>query len=95
MRFAWDPAKSDWDLRTRGFDFAHAARIFEGRTVEVLDDRTDYGEHRWKALGTVDAQVLVVVYADRQDQTGKVRRIISARVANAKERKSHEEEAGD
>ena len=48
----------------------------------MIDDRADYGEVRVKAIGEVDATVLVVIYTDRDD----VRWIISARLANKKER---------
>ncbi|MFM8606595.1 MAG: BrnT family toxin [Hyphomicrobiales bacterium] len=56
--------------------------IFDGPVQTVIDDRKDYGEVRLIALGEVDGVVLVVVYTDR----GDVRRIISARYANKKER---------
>ena len=45
-----DPAKSDANLRERGFDFAFASLIFEGLTVDVEDRRQDYGEQRMVAL---------------------------------------------
>ena len=48
----------------------------------MIDDRADYGEVRVKAIGEVDTTVLVVIYTDRDD----VRWIISARLANKKER---------
>jgi uncharacterized DUF497 family protein len=50
--------------------------------VETPDDRRAYGETRVRAIGAIDADVLVVVYTDRND----IRRIISARKANRKER---------
>jgi uncharacterized DUF497 family protein len=56
--------------------------IFEGDTIEWPDDRQDYGELRVRAVGEVDGLVLHVVFTDR----GDVRRIISARVADRKER---------
>ena len=31
--FEWDEAKSAANLRTRGFDFAYAALIFDGPTI--------------------------------------------------------------
>jgi len=46
------------------------------------DDRRDYGEARVRAIGEVDGVVLHVVFTDR----GDVRRIISARLADRKER---------
>jgi uncharacterized DUF497 family protein len=82
MQFEWDEAKHEWTRRSRGLGFDVAARIFEGPTFEVPDERRDYGELRMVALGAVEEEVLVVVYTDRSD----VRRIISARRANRKER---------
>lgn len=80
--FEWDRAKSDANLLRRGFDFAYAARIFEGPTVEMDDDRADYGESRVQALGRVGPDTLFVVFTWR----GGIRRIISARLADRKER---------
>ena len=82
MRFDWDLAKNARNRRERGFGFDFAGLIFEGDTIEWTDDRTDYGEVRVRALGEVDGVVLHVVFTDR----GDVRRIISARLANRKER---------
>jgi uncharacterized DUF497 family protein len=82
MLFEWDDEKSNRNVRDRQLDFATAALIFDGPVQTVIDDRKDYGEVRLIALGEVDGVVLVVVYTDR----GDVRRIISARYANKKER---------
>ncbi|HIJ37453.1 MAG TPA: BrnT family toxin [Rhodospirillaceae bacterium] len=80
--FEWDDEKNEDNLRERGFDFAHAARIFEAPVLEMDDTRTDYGERRIQAIGRVGADILFVVYTWRRE----VRRIISARRANRKER---------
>ena len=82
MRFDWDAAKSERNWQERGFGFDFATLIFEGDTIEWADERCDYGEARVRAIGEVDGLVLHVVFTDR----GDVRRIISARVANKKER---------
>jgi len=83
MEFEWDDGKSNQNLLQRGFGFDYAALVFEGPTVEAVDDRRGYGEHRVRAIGEVEGNVLVVVYTDRSG----VRRIISARKANRKERR--------
>jgi uncharacterized protein len=83
MLFEWDEAKSRRALSERGFGFDHAVRIFLGPTLEKHDVRRDYGEVRIQAIGATDGDVLFVVYTDR----GDVRHIISARLANRKERK--------
>lgn len=80
--FEWDEAKSEANLRERGFDFAYAAGIFDGPLLEVDDTRADYGERRVQAIGKVGHDLLFVVYTWR----GDIRRIISARLANRKER---------
>jgi len=55
---------------------------FEGNTIELPDNRRDYGEARVRAIGEVDRLVFHVVFIDR----GDLRRIISARLADRKER---------
>ena len=82
MRFDWDPAKNGRNQQERGFGFDLAALIFKGETIEWPDDRRDYGEMRVRAIGEVDGVVLHVVFTDR----GDVRRVISARLADRKER---------
>lgn len=87
MRFEWDAAKSDVNLRERGFDFEFASLIFDGPTFEVEDRRKDYGEHRIVAIGAADGIHLTVVYTDRQEAEGQIlRRIISAHRSNRRER---------
>ena len=82
MDFDWHDAKHEKNLEERGFGFDFAAQIFLGRVLTRVDDREDYGEVRVKAIGEVDGIILVVIYTDRDD----VRWIISARLANKKER---------
>jgi uncharacterized protein len=84
MEFEWDDAKSERNRRERGFDFATAALIFAGPVQTIVDERRDYGEERIIAIGEIDGEVLLLVYTDR----GQVRRIISARRANRKERET-------
>lgn len=85
--FEWDEAKSEANFRERGFDFAYAALIFDGPTLEWHDMRRDYGERRIQAIGQVNEDILFVVYTWR----GAVRRIISARLANRRERDAYRE----
>ncbi len=83
MELEWGSGKSVATFAARGFDFAFAATgVFAGPTVEAVDTRRGYGEVRIRAVGKTQGVILVVVYTDR----GAVRRIISARVANRKER---------
>lgn len=92
MRFSWDPRKSARNLADRGFDFAFAAAIFTGPTVERIDTRRDYGEVRRIALGRFAAVTLTLVYTDRVAADGlQERRIISARVSTRRERKAYDQ----
>lgn len=89
--FEWDDAKNATNIDKHGVGFATAIRIFENRVVTVADDRTDYGEVRELSIGHVDGVVfLTVVHTNRINR----RRIISARLANRKERRRYEQETG-
>lgn len=83
--FEWDEAKSEATFRLRGFNFANAALIFDGPVLEFDDTRQSYGEQRICAIGRVGPDFLFVVYTWR----GDTRRIISAWLANRKERNAY------
>ena len=92
MTFDWDPEKSDENFVRRGFDFAFAALVFASTYVEVDDTRRDYGERRVVALGVADGIPVTIVFTDRVgDERAIVRRIISARLSNRKERRRYAE----
>jgi uncharacterized DUF497 family protein len=75
MRYTWDERKNRANIATHAIAFEDARRIFEGPTVERVDDRFDYGEIRVYAIGLVNGIEITVVYTDRKDDE---RRIISA-----------------
>jgi uncharacterized DUF497 family protein len=52
----------------------------------VVDDRQDYGETRYRALGRLKDEVAVVVFTMRESTV----RVISLRLANRKERSNYE-----
>ena len=92
MRLVWDPSKSDANLRERGFDFAFASLVFDGRRLEQEDRRHDYGERRVVAIGVAQGIHVTVVYTDCADDHGEtVRRIISARRSSRREREAWSE----
>lgn len=74
MRFTWDSRKNDANVRRHAIAFQDAARIFDGPTVERIDDRFDYGEDRIYAIGLVNGIEITLIYTDRDDE----RHIISA-----------------
>ena len=85
MAFEWDTAKNVANIAKHGVDFEDAIRIFEGPVLESSDERREYGEVRIIAFGVVDDRELVVVYTMRAGR----RRIISARRAHSRERKTY------
>jgi len=83
LEFEWDEAKARINLKKHRVSFLTAAAIFMSRRLERLDDREDYGELRWIALGRVEDEVYRVVYTWR----GKnLIRLISAQKASKDER---------
>lgn len=89
MRFRWDRRKSAENLRVRGSDFEFATLVFGGPTLEREDQRRDYGETRVVAIGLAQGIALTVVYTDRAESGGMVRRVISARLSNRRERQTY------
>ena len=85
MRYSWDEEKNRRNIRERGLSFEDAKRIFEGPTVEKVDDRFDYGEVRVYAIGLVNGVEITVIYTDREDE----RRIISAWRSEPHERRTY------
>ena len=86
MRYSWDEEKNRRNLELHGIAFEDAARIFEGPTVERVDNRFDYGEIRIYAIGLVNGLEITVIYTDRNHAE---RRIISAWRAEQHERRSY------
>jgi len=81
ISFEWDDDKYQLNIRRHGVDFERAALIFEGPTIEALDDREDYGEDRIVAFGLAQGTVYRVTYTMR----GKAYRLISAQRANKRD----------
>ena len=75
MNFEWDENKRLINLQRHGIDFADAWRVFEDEIDVVIDDRFDYGETRFFALGLLFGRVVGVSFTE----TDEIRRIISVR----------------
>lgn len=86
--FEWDSQKEVSNIQKHKIDFSTASRIWEGFIFEREDNRNDYGENRLEALGEVHGRLMVVVFTWR----GTIRRIISARKANPREKRRFEAE---
>jgi hypothetical protein len=61
----WDSEKRERNIEERGVDFADAALIFEGIVLEARDERNEYGEVRYRALGHVGDEYYLVAYTWR------------------------------
>jgi uncharacterized DUF497 family protein len=66
--------------------FDRASDLDWNATRVGLDDRQDYGEQRWIALGPLDGRLQVLVF--KETMAGI--RVISFRKANARERRTYE-----
>jgi hypothetical protein len=75
--FEWDEAKRKLNLAKHGIDFRDAHSIFDGPLITAEDDREDYGERRFVALGLLGDIVVSMTYAERGDRV----RVISIRKA--------------
>ncbi|TFF25711.1 BrnT family toxin [Jiella endophytica] len=74
MLVEWDEVKASTNFAKHGVAFVDAAKIFAGPFVRRRDDRRDYGEDRFRAIGSDKTRVLVVIYTLRGDTV----RLISA-----------------
>lgn len=91
MEFDWDPDKALANRQKHLVSFEDAARIFlDPSRIEIFDGREAYGEDRWKTVGLVEPALLAVVYTVR-GKNGDIIRLISARKADAYERKQYRE----
>jgi len=62
LEFEWDEEKAKSNLDKHRVSFLTAAEMFSNAILERVDDREDYGEVRFIALGRVDADVYRVVF---------------------------------
>ena len=89
LRFDWDGTKASSNARKHGVRFEEAATAF-GDTLSVTVSDPDHSlyEERYLLLGMTERNRLVVVsHTERRDTI----RLISARIATAKERKGYAE----
>ena len=89
MNCEWDPRKAEANFRKHGVRFSEAEPVFADEYADtILDDESAPHEQRCVSIGTgLKGRVLAVVYCYR----GSKIRIISARPAEAHERKQYEE----
>jgi len=89
LDFEWDDDKAKTNLRKHQVSFAEASTVFaDALSLTIPDQEHSEEEDRFVILGeSVRKRLLVVAFTERGDSI----RIISARVATRRERKSYEE----
>ena len=81
MRFTWDEAKRESNLKDHGLDFVDAKEVFAGPTFTIEDARFAYGEQRYMTLGVLREFVVSIVHTE----TPRNIRVISFRKATKNE----------
>ena len=88
MPYEWDPRKNKINIQKHHLSFEEAKNIFNSPTITGIDNRKNYGETRFISIGTLGHKAIVLVVYTRRNQ---VSRLISARIANKKERRFYYE----
>ena len=91
--FEWDPAKAASNERKHGVSFGEAATVFADELLmSVRDDDHATIEERWISQGqSNNGRLLIVAHTYRElDESATRVRIISARLATPRERRSYE-----
>lgn len=81
MSYEWDEQKRKINISKHGIDFVDVPELFDGDIVIIPDERFNYGETRFIAIGILQNHVVVVAYTERNNNI----RIISARKATKNE----------
>jgi uncharacterized DUF497 family protein len=90
VRYEWDENKDTQNRAKHGVSFEQAVFALKDplRRLAYDFDHSDDTEDRWKVIGAAGGAVLFVVQTERGDDTT---RIITARLANSRERAEYYE----
>jgi uncharacterized DUF497 family protein len=92
VRFEWDAAKAQANLRAHGVAFVEAVTVLDDEFALTREDSDADDEPRFVTLGLSDVgNLLVVVYTYREPDT---LRVISAWRANRRQRVLYEKGRG-
>lgn len=83
MRFEWDEAKRQSNIRPHGLDLADVESVFAWETATFLDDRFDYEEKRFHTYGLLWGRVVAIAHTATEEGV----RIISFRKATKNEQR--------
>lgn len=87
MQYEWDDAKEQANLAKHGMAFSEVVAFDWNTAMQAVDERADYGETRWIALGLIGTRVHVLIYTRREQAI----RVISLRKANRREVRRYEQ----
>ncbi len=91
MRFEWNEEKNRSNFKKHRISFQTASRVFEDPDFVMEQDREVDGEERWQTIGRIDdALVVLVAHTIVDEEEDVIVRIISARMATARERRIYE-----
>jgi uncharacterized DUF497 family protein len=85
----FDPAKDAENIRKHGISLKRAEDFDIATANFDIDDREDYGEVRWNAIGFLDARLYSLTFTELSDG---VIRAISLRKATTPERRRYAQE---
>ena len=91
MNYVWDRRKGRSNLTRHGIAFEDAIGIFDGPTLEKVDDRFEYREIRVYAICVAKGLEVTVINTDVSESE---RRIISAWRAERHERAAYWQSLG-
>jgi uncharacterized DUF497 family protein len=92
IKFEWDEYKNQQNLRKHDVRFETAVLVFEDPDAYTRRDSSADEEDRWITVGAIGAgSILLVVHTYYESLSGEIIRLISARAAEAHERKNYEE----
>ena len=85
MRVSYDPVKNARNIRERGLSFDSATDFVFETAMYAVDERQEYGETRFVAIGMLADRLHVLCFTEGPDGI----RVISFRKANAREVKRY------
>ncbi|MDP1832897.1 MAG: BrnT family toxin [Geothrix sp.] len=87
MEVSFDPIKNAQNIELRGLSFERVAGFEFTSAWIVVDDREDYGETRYRAIGFLEERLHALGFIETQIGI----RVISFRKANQREERLYEQ----
>ncbi|MBA3898366.1 MAG: BrnT family toxin [Sphingomonadaceae bacterium] len=66
MRLEFDQVKDSANRRKHGLSLGEFGG-FDLEPIEIADERRDYGEQRYRAIGKIDGKLHMIAYVRRDD----------------------------